>query len=286
MRIWPYPPVLFLLMVLALHACREKDERFPSILIAQPGNGASYQVFDTVTVVYTASDETQLESVIGQLLDQNLIPIGPQVFADVVGNAFSGSFELVISDKLTPSGNYFIMVKAFDGTNEQREFVEIQIQAMPKLRRAVYAATAVQQSATIWKVDSLFQQAELWTSAGQDVLGLHVNSLEDRLSIAGRYSTALSTYSILSRTVVWNDQTFPLGQTERYTYLHGFKNTLYAGLYDRELRAYTSNGALTLIRPTGDFRPETIYADDTYLLVEMNLVGDDRHLIYVYNTLT
>lgn len=274
------------LVITIFHGCKDKDEQFPSVFVSQPSNGTSYQVYDTVTVVYSATDETKLTSVIGQLLDQNQIPIGPQAIAEINGNSNSGSFQLPISDKLTPSGTYFVMVKAFDGTNEQREFVQIYINALPKKRRAIYAATHAQADAIIWRIDSLFQQTELWRSAGQDVLGLHVNSLEDKLSIVGNYSTNLRTYSLASSTVVWEDQTFPLSQTLRYTFIHGFENTVYCSLYDRELRGYNSSGSLILNRPTTDYRPEVIHANSTFLLVEMNMIGDDRHFIYVYNRST
>lgn len=286
MRFWKNLSIWALGFLVTFHSCKEKDEQFPAVTIAQPSNGTTYQVYDTVRVSYSASDENELVSVIAQLLNQNQIPIGAQAIADLNGNFNSSTLELPITDKLTASGTYYVLVKAFDGTNEQRKFVQIYINALPKKRRAIYVASYNENDAQLWKIDSLFQVAEMWRSAGQDVLKLQVNSLDDKLSVAGRFSTRLATYELASRTVLWEDQTFPVSQTERFLDLFGFENTLYTSLYDREVRAYSNNGALVMNRPTGDHRPETIYADATFLLVEMNLVGDNRHFIYVYNRAT
>jgi hypothetical protein len=195
--------------------------------------------------------------------------------------------EIVIDDKLLPTADHYVLARASDGTNETNEYRKIRIVALPKKRRAIYYSTVDPSlNGSIWKVDSLFQSSQLWIQPGQDVLKLCVNSLKDRLSLVGNYSTGIFNYDIPNRAVVWSDNVFTVAQTERFKDLSCFENTTYTAIYDRQLRSYGINGSLTMNLETGDYRPEILFINDDFLAVEMNLVGGNEHFIFVYNRLT
>ncbi|MBI1289048.1 MAG: hypothetical protein GC178_15880 [Flavobacteriales bacterium] len=283
MRFWPRTILIFSLFLVALYACRKKDEVFPKVEILQPAENAAFQVFDTIHVSFSVSDETELVSVTVQLINSDLIPAGAQQHVAVPSSSFSGSADLIISDKLLPSGVYYVEVAASDGPNEEKAFQKITVNALHKQRKAIYCALA---SGTISKVDSLFQGSSPWLQLGHDLKKMVVNSLKDRLTCIGNYSTEIASYNIGSASQVWSDNAFFVSQVQRYTDLLAYKNDIYVGWYDQEVRSYSLSGSLGWARQTGNYRPELIYADDNYLVIEMELLGANDHFIFVYQATT
>lgn len=275
---------LLLIISLALTSCKEKDSIAPSISILAPLNGAVYSVFDTIFVNITVIDETDLSAVSVKLANADFISIGTSSTININPNTNMGSAQLVIDDKLIDTGDFYIVVIASDGTNEQREFRKIKIIGLPKERRAIYfSSTGGTGNDVISKVDSLFQNVTIWLQADQDVRRICVNSLKDRLTLIGHFSTGISSYNLNFGSMVWADNVFPVAQTERYLDLFCSENDVFTAIYDREVKAYTVSGALIMKQQTGNYRPETIFANGKYLVVEMELVGDNDHFIFVYN---
>jgi hypothetical protein len=148
----------FLFFLLVFSACREKDSVAPDVTILQPQDGAVFSVFDTVFVSFTAVDETGLTSVSVRLVNANFIPIGASINVNINASTNVGAAELVIDDKLTETGEYYVLVIANDGTNEKRKFRKIRIYGLPKERRAVYfSSTNGGGTDAVSRVDSLFQ---------------------------------------------------------------------------------------------------------------------------------
>ena len=277
----------FLFLLLVFSACREKDSVAPDVAILQPQEGAVFSVFDTVFITITAVDETDLASVSARLVNANFIAIGASVNVNINVSTNGGRAELVIDDKLIDTGDYYVLITATDGTNEQREFREIRISGLPKERRAVYfSSTNSGGSDIISRVDSLFENSTLWLQADQDIRKICVNSLNDRLTLIGYLSTGIRNYNIDFPSLSWSDDVFQAAQTERYLDLVCSENDVFAAIYDREVRGYSLSGGLIMNHSTGNYRPETIFSTGNYLVVEMKLVGDDDHFIFVYQRQT
>ncbi|GEM_PF-1012720 len=282
-----YHGLLCLAIIICSTSCQKKDTVSPSVIILQPLEGANYSVYDTVFVSVTAVDETELVSVSAKLVNANFIPIGASSGLNINPLTNSGTADLVIDDKLIDTGDYYVLVIAFDGTNEQREFRKIRIIGLPKERRAIYFSSSTETGMdAIWKLDSLFQSKVLWVQPNQDVKKLCVNSLDDRLTLIGNYATGLKNYDLKSGSVVWFDNVFTVAQTQRYMDLVSYKRDVFTAIYDREIRKYNLSGGLNFNQPTGIYRPETIYVDNKYFVVEMELVGDNDHFLFVYNAST
>lgn len=260
-------------------SCKKKDEVPPVVVITAPADGRIYNVYDTIQVSFQISDETEIVSASTEVVNQDFFPITVKTQIQDL----SGSAQIVLDDKLIDTGDYFIVVNASDGTNDSRQFVEIRIIGVPKERRAVYVATSSGNSNdALWKVDSLLHQTIPWIQPGQDVLKLCVNSQYDLMALVGYYSTGLKTYDLQFQNLAWNDNVFPVSQTERYMDLICEESSFYTSIYDREIRGYTVAGSLFRNHPTGEYRPELLYVFEDKLMVEENQVGDDRHVLNIY----
>lgn len=283
MRIWIHVVVVLLGVAVVFFSCQKKDETSPTVEITQPAENATFNVFDTIQVSFTVEDETELVAVSVQLVNSDFVPVGESQNVNVPSNGFSGTAELAIDDKLLPTGDYYVKVLADDGTNEKRGYKKVKIIALPKQRRAIYCSML---AGDIWKVDSLFQGTEPWLQLQHDVKKLVVNSLKDRLTVIGNFSTRTANHDIASGALVWSDDAFVVSQIVRYNDLFGYQNDIYTAWYDREVRSYTLAGSLTMNRATGDYIPELIYANDDFLVIEMELSGANNHFLFVYHAST
>ncbi len=274
-------------LVLGITSCEKGDEIQPDISIVSPLENTLFNVYDTVNVQFTISDETQLVSVTVKIVNMNFIPVTDSHFTELSGSTYSGSAEVIISDRLLETGEYYVLVSGSDGLNEQRDYRKIRIIEMPKERRAIFFSDiSPSGNATIQRVDSSFQNISQFSSPGQDILEVCVNSQQNQLAIVGHYSTGILSYDLNNASVIWADATYSINQTPRYMDLHCFDDQFYTTIYDREIRSYSHNGSLTLNHPTVDNRPELVYVNDHYLIVEQNPVGTETHFLYVYHTST
>lgn len=275
--------VLFGLVFLSvLSGCRKLDEIPPDAQIISPTAGTIYNVFDTVLTTFQYSDETQVVSATVELVNADFVPVTPKT--DVLERT---SAELVIDNKLLETGDYYVRLVVKDEQNTNSEFRKIRIAALPKKRRAVFAAVnSSSSSSTLFRVDSLLQQSQLWKQPQQDVLEVCVNSMYEQVAIAGEYSNWLRSFDADSRVELWSDQVFTVSQTERFKDLFWSDFQLYATIYDREVRSYNLTGGLTSNLPTQQYIPEKVFADNRFLLVEMNLLGDNVHILNVYHAST
>ncbi|MGB0918611.1 MAG: hypothetical protein ACPGU4_13540 [Flavobacteriales bacterium] len=274
-----------LVMVVFLDACEKEDSIPPRVTFIEPNQGRLFNVLDTVVARFSVEEESRLEFVSANIVDASFVPIGPSTSVNFSEINFTASAEIVLENKLLETGDYHVLITASDGVNETREFREIRIVAIPKKRRAVYFSSA-SPSNQIWKLDSILQSGVQWLNPNQDIKQLCVNSLNDRLTFLGQFSTGINSIDLATNGVVWSDNTANVNQIPRYTTLYCFSNTVYVGLYDKELRSYNLNGTRTLSELTGNYRPESVYADDTYLVVEMQLIGDGSHHMFVYQRVT
>ncbi len=273
------------LLVLTWASCRKKDGIEPDITIITPLENTQFDVFDTVHVQFEVTDETQLVSVSVKVLNSDLVPVTATESVQLNGTSFSGSADLIIADKLIETGDYHVLVSASDGLNEQRAFRGIGIAAIPKVRRAMYFADAA-TPAGIYLVDSLFQGSSPFISAGQDVGRLCVNSLMDRLTLVGHFSTGITSYKLAGGGVAWSDDVFSVAQTPRYMDLACNGNEVFVTIYDREIRSYGHSGSLTMNEPTGVDRPGAIHVSADHIIVEQNPVGTADRFLHVYHAQT
>jgi len=279
--------LVFALLIFLAFSCKKVDETQPNINILSPLENTQFTVFDTVTILFEATDETQLISVDVQIVNDKFVPVTNSVSVSVSGTDYSGGAEIILSNKLLETGIYYALVTANDGVNEQRVFQKIRIAAIPKLRRAIYFSDVKNSGiSAILKIDSLFQSTSLFINPNRDILKLCVNSAKDQLTFIGHFSNGISTYNLNNRLELWSDAVFGPLQAPSYMDLFCNKSQIYTTIYEREIRSYTFKGALTMNLPTEEKRPKTIYADDKYLIVMQNPVGASTHFLYVYHAQT
>lgn len=191
--------IIFLLIVISLFlfSCKkEEDSESPSIQIESPINGFQANVFDTLQILFHASDNVKLEHVRVQLVTTNLIPVEPPVFIEVEGASYTGNFIYIISNHRIVSGNYYLAVEAFDGINTSTEYASMYVTGIPKRLNGFFAATIpTPGTLTIYKGDTSWT-ASLYDSYPSDFTDMAVSDYWQQVYTAGIYTGPLKASSI------------------------------------------------------------------------------------------
>lgn len=125
---------LILSLLLSSHACKEdRDEISPSIIITEPSDGLLIEMPDTIAVTARVEDNEKLDFVNFGLVDQNLNSVGQRISVGDLSNPETFSLTLEVTDLDIENGTHFLEVFASDGNNDEREFVEVEVIAVPKI---------------------------------------------------------------------------------------------------------------------------------------------------------
>ncbi|HTL83147.1 MAG TPA: hypothetical protein VL651_15645, partial [Bacteroidia bacterium] len=104
--------VLFSLVM----SCKKDDDSTPpTISVSAPIEGAQYNVFDTLTVTFSTTDDQQLDHYSVKLTDVNLSPVEPEVTASLSGRSQNVSFQMVIDNLHILTGTHYVMIQVSDG---------------------------------------------------------------------------------------------------------------------------------------------------------------------------
>jgi hypothetical protein len=137
------PLVLLTLMglVLMLGCKKERDMISPEVEIFTPKQHEAFTMGDSVFVSGIASDETMLTSVVVTLTDEQFIVRDHQVNLTVISNPQPFSFWYDLTNKHLPEGDYYIQVRASDGTNTRYKYRRIRLTQGPLSLRSVVVVT-------------------------------------------------------------------------------------------------------------------------------------------------
>jgi len=274
--------LLFLLSVL-LFSCENEDNEPPSIEIISPSETAQYQVYDTIPVYYHVSDDRIVESVTIKLVNQDFIPVSGQQTKTIGAADFSGFEALVVDNRQLPTGTYYVLITATDGTNDKNAYVEVRVQEFPFALRAIYFADANSSGQnSIFRIDCLFTSVTPFVSIGQDVRKLSVNSMYDRLNIAGYMDGGIVQYDLAGQGIRWSASASMQPPAPTFLDMTSAAGNVYVSLYNDEIRGYTNDGALILNLQTLGDRPHTLYADENHLFVERRQIGGTFNTLFVY----
>lgn len=231
--------------ILLLSACRkEKDELPPDITIFHPGIDVFYQVGDTVYVTARAQDDTRLEWMRFELVNDAFNPVIPVIELPMSGTD-SGELSraIIISNLSLPSGTYYFKVSAFDGENIGTAFRRTLLSELPLALEEVFLLRGIGIAGGI--VERL--DGNEW----QNAAGLPfvpslaaVNSRQSEIAIAESMSGRIHWFSLPDFTPVRTTEYLSAGDEEFWTDVR----------YSPEAERYacgSTDGYVRLFKPGG-----------------------------------
>ncbi len=262
----------YLLITVALFAwgCRQTDETPPSIQISSPDAMSNFDVGSLIDVVGSVADETRLEWVKIELVDNNSQVVASAISINPDIPSIDFHKAIVVDDVHLESGNYFIKVSAFDGENTASEFVEITLNEIPLQLSGAYIVTSSGSSSyEVYEIDSMGNTVFLKNYSGE-FTDATSNSYHQYLTFVGGANGNLWSMDPESNINLWN---LPV-QSTVFPYFSKIitdneDHLTYASLGDGQVAGYNKDGVGVYNAYSGvGYRPEDLHVQGEYLFSE------------------
>ena len=233
---------LVILACILVFSCKKKDTDPPSIIVNYPYENQSFTVYDSISVEAVIQDNKEVTSVDMVLTDQNFVPV-LKTFSYYPNKAY---YELrtsyIIDDINIPSGNYYLLIKASDGSNTKNRYIKILINEAPKRLKYIAIITKNGSTTNILKVDSINNITTLKTLTS-DYCGSAVNSRYQQIYLAGSIINNIEVFSLPDMQILWTVQSMPDPPTPYFENIYLDKNNLFVSFRQNKFNVYNQDGA-------------------------------------------
>ncbi len=277
--------IILLLFAVIFHlSCRKnKDEVAPVITIIKPYENQQYSTLDTVWVTATVDDETALKQIDVTLTDENKTPV-LQTMSTLPNNKnYTFTIPYDINDIELSSGNYFIRVRATDGTNVHDTYRTIKIDAIPKVLKYVYILS-FGNSTTIHALrkTSSGNPQQMFDING-DFSASAVSSKFQLFYTCGKTFGDMHAYNVSDETEAWS---IPVISDPPFPYFENigcYNDILYTSFYNGYIKGYNKNGSITFnaTTPTGTY-PQKVMVTSSYLFADHAEYSGSAKVFAVY----
>ncbi len=272
-----------MLLLFCCAGCRkDRDDSAPSVRILGPTAGSTYSIPDTITVNVTVSDDRTLESLVIEVLDMDGISICAPAIANLSGSSTTVERSLVIDRERILSGTYTIVARASDGTNDGRDFLDIQLTEAPWRLRAIFIAPAFTTApVTIQRIDSTGLAID--SISLQDLNGIAVDSYSQHLMVAGSQLGPFQALPTAAGSYPWQWQPPANDVPEQFTGLiiDPSDGRTYFATRDGFIRGFSGEGVqrFTAQALNGYRCEEIIVMEDKVATWQQAIVGLDKKVV-------
>ncbi len=237
--------ILFLFLFSGLYSCKKDSPAgYPTLTLNSPYNLEYFNVPGTIHVTGHASDFRSLTSITISLTNSQSIPVEQTVSLTITSNNMDFSCNYSLSDVHLSSGQYYITIKAFNGTNTTSAFQKIYIDALPTRRTAIYAITRNSAGVHAWGIDSSFKVSpSLSYTVPGDYSSSDIDCYYQQLYTAGKDSGNVNVYSVPDVTPYWSLPA-TIGSSPFFTNVYCNVDNEFVSYYLGYIKCYNHRGVL------------------------------------------
>jgi len=270
------------LIVISAGCRKDRDSTAPQVQVSAPGIGSTVQLPDTFVVQVDVSDDHALGRLVIDVLNTDGSPVATTASFTLSGTTASVQHAFIITDERLRSGDYTIEARAFDGSNEGKGSLTIQLNEVPLRLRAVFMAPAFSNTAsTIQKLDSAWQLSDLVTV--QDLNGIAVDSYTQHLMIAGSQFQPFQALPTTTSSNSWQYAAPGNDAPEQFTALSvdPSNGLTYFATRDGFIRGFTGNGAqvFTAQSLSGYHTQAIVALDERVITWQKAIVGPEQQAV-------
>ncbi len=263
---------LTLITILFFLSCKKEDDILPNIEWLQPTSGQSYQFGDNIIVKGTVNDNRSVEWVEISVLNQDLTPV---YIRRINYNASSVDFyaNIPLDDVHNESGNYYLKVRASDGTNLTSEHRSFNYVGAPKVFNDLLVCSVSSGQTEIRRLSDL----SIVSGYTYAVVGFSVNSWEQDLLTYG-YSGPIECFDLTDLQLNWSKTSINWLDTLRMSDIN--KNSSSVATHLDGWFVMNSAG----VSFGGDFYGSTVKLDNSlitpnYVFLEHILIPSGQHAL-------
>ena len=193
------------LFVFLFVSCKKdkKDTTPPVINMSLPVSGTTYNMFDTIPIAASFSDETQLTRAEISFRDMNGISVQPGFTINLSGKSFNLNEELPLHEFRIPTGNYNIDITVSDGENASTKSTTVHIIESPYERKGFYFFAKDGSQHSITKTDTNFALISAYSIGGTHVSS-EISNYDQIIYAASSINWPFRAISIADGTTKWS----------------------------------------------------------------------------------
>ncbi len=266
-----------------MNSCkRDKDNEAPNITVSKPYENQQFSVYDTITIKAIIGDETVVEQVDFTITDDNKVPVQPTTSLFFSQKDVSITSYIHITNKNLSSGNYYLWIRATDGTNIRNKYIRIFIYELErKLDQVFVFGYADTTTINVYTLDSnILIKAFDYHS---DYCATAINSEFGILYSCGKFYGNLFAFNTSDYSTLWG---IPVVSNPPFPFFNDIfycNKLLYTSFYNGFVRGYDLNGSVkyAAIAPN-NIIPDKIYAKGNFLFCDHSLVSGSNRIFGLY----
>ena len=279
--------ILLIVLINIFSSCRkDKDDILPVVIISSPSENQVFSALDTIPIVATIEDETNLELVEIVVCDNNKAPVLSPVTIKPEEKNISINLLYIMDDITLASGNYYLRIKAFDGINTVTKYRTIQVSEVAREMKYIYIMSYFNSTTIQLQRKIIGDSLENLFYVNSDYCSTASNSKFQLYSTCGKIYGDMNIYDVSSNTLQWSvpvvsDPPFPY-----FTNNTMFNNLFYCSFYNGSIKGYQNNGTqiFASMAPTGSY-PVKLFANEDYVFADHACYsGQERRFGVYYNS--
>ncbi|MCD4745629.1 MAG: hypothetical protein K8R58_04965 [Bacteroidales bacterium] len=275
--------IAIILFIIVVSCKKDKDTLDPVISFYSPFDSQQFSVSDTILIEAKVADDKIIENIKVVLVNENFIPVLNAIYITPTSNTYNISMIYPLYDLYMESGIYYVLIRAFDGTNSKNQYQKILLDEIPQQIDGVIVLTqAKSHDIEVLKLDSSFAFNSLFFIDG-DYSASAVSSRYNQLYVTGHYHLSLKAFDLKNYEVDWFVEPFINPPYYDYDCLY-YSDFLYVSFYNYYIKAYDSNGSDRFSATLSyDELPSKIFRHNDYVIIDkQSKVGGNTYISVYY----
>lgn len=251
-------------------ACKkETDHQHPVITYISPYELQGFNVLDNIPIEAKISDNKIITSLKVGLVDENFAPVLPFIYIYPNSANYTLDVEFPIDDPYLETGEYYVLIKAEDGTNFKNQYQLIFISGIPReFEKLLVLTQGAFNEIQISEIDKSDDFNFMFNING-DYSGSASNSRYQHLYIAGKDVINLNCYDLPTKEIEWSIEAFPPVPMHNNDCLY-FDEEIYVSFQTNYIYGYLHNGSQIFNATVeNDQTPSRLAKFNDFLLVDL-----------------
>ncbi len=271
------------LLIIIITSCKKEVNSDPQIVIISPTENQQFNVLDTIQVKCIVCDDNGIENIKTVLVNESLIPVLNPVnyYPQTENKNIDLEILYPLDDIHLESGKYFILVRAFDGTNFKNKYVSINLDEVPKeLEKLIVLTKPDNFTTNVFSVNPVFEIEEMFVIDG-NYISSDISSKYRQIYFTGDIPCKLFVFDLEENELDWSvDASMPYPVFSNVYYNDG---TVYTSSENANITGYNNVGTVNLSTEFNtDSLPTKLLIHGEFILSDLKLRTGPQRLIATY----
>ncbi len=234
---------ILIFILLFVISCKKTDEIYPVIKITYPTANLSFSTIDTIHIKGKITDNDKIVSYSFSIVGSKM-----NIVSQTVTKSGQDSKSIILNDDFfysniyLPSGQYYLLTSASDGTNKKNSYTKISLQAINTELKSIIVSLDNNGTTDICKLDS--GKLKLLFNCQENYQDIDVNSDYGQIMILSK-NGKLKSYDAYTYNLKWEKTNLNDYYSEYFSRIKNFDKITYVGYNFGSIKSINKYGTIT-----------------------------------------